>query len=60
MVTVAATIRGDHALQLLQDNGDHPSESVREALVRSWSSFDAATYATNILAPMRTNDDRSP
>ncbi|MFG3033647.1 NACHT domain-containing protein [Streptomyces sp. NPDC048253] len=56
VVMVAATIRGDHALQLLQDYRDHPSETVREALVRSWSSFDAATYATNVLAPMRTND----
>ncbi|MEU3920094.1 NACHT domain-containing protein [Streptomyces sp. NPDC029004] len=56
VVTVAVTIRGDHALKLLHDYRDHPALTVREALVRSWSSFDAATYAENVLAPMRTDD----
>lgn len=56
VVTVADTIRGDHALRLLYDYRDHPSLTVRDALARSWPSFDAAAYAENVLAPMRTDD----
>ena len=51
-VTTLARIGGEPALSVLESYAPHAGPLAMGALVRAWTSFEAAPYAHRVLAPL--------